>query len=645
MARKKKKKLHREKVAGSTVSVDSETAESESGRANLWKLVLVVLTVSLILKTVAAFTSITPTYPDEVFQTLEVAHELVFGRGFVYWEYVVGARSWVLPGLLAAGYAVVDFLGVSDPLYINVGIKIMLGVWHSVAAVLVFMMFVRRFGNTLGFVLVLPFVLHYFGSYLAARTLSECIVIPVLVGATFFADRHLHDESRRDVVLAALLAGFGFMIRFQAAIFAVGLGIVILLYSRRRIASALLYGGVCAVMMFLIQGLIDLVTWGSFLKSLTTYFNYNIIQGVAARHGEHPIHFYFKSIYLDFPIIITGLVLLFVAVKSFSRKYAVLVVPTLFFLAIHLVFAHKETRFVFPVYYFLTIIPSLAVAEIAQRFSKVRRRKAVLVATALVLLVNGYGMIKFMPRWDARAMRGSDFSQSIDSGLVTDVFEISIALGRIDGLKHAYVAGMSQLGSGGHAYFHRDAEIIFELDAKRVAHEIAQMVVWPRDGTYVAIHNAWEKKMLPFTSYMDPKMVLREWKIYRVKSELASQEINPRIVELAQRGKEKKIYNKGRSAEILFGERKHNNLLEIQLTPEYTYEFLFLDGRTYVGRVILRKVKGNSQDGEGKLVLQTVEIPEETVRHGYTAVNVSTFDSGKQLSSKLQISGITLKNK
>src|SRR6516165_3040698 len=40
-------------------------------------------------------------HPDEVFQTLEPAHRLVTGWGIVTWEWRVGIRSWLLPGIIA----------------------------------------------------------------------------------------------------------------------------------------------------------------------------------------------------------------------------------------------------------------------------------------------------------------------------------------------------------------------------------------------------------------------------------------------------------------------------------------------------------------------------------------------------------------
>jgi hypothetical protein len=38
---------------------------------------------------------------DEIFQSLEQAHRVVFGYGLVPWEFEHAIRSWILPGLLA----------------------------------------------------------------------------------------------------------------------------------------------------------------------------------------------------------------------------------------------------------------------------------------------------------------------------------------------------------------------------------------------------------------------------------------------------------------------------------------------------------------------------------------------------------------
>src|SRR5689334_338901 len=54
-------------------------------------------------------------HPDEVFQYLEQAHRLVYGYGFVPWEYRFGARNWLLPGTLAGLLEALRFAGLDRP--------------------------------------------------------------------------------------------------------------------------------------------------------------------------------------------------------------------------------------------------------------------------------------------------------------------------------------------------------------------------------------------------------------------------------------------------------------------------------------------------------------------------------------------------
>ncbi|MFP2926296.1 hypothetical protein ACLESO_13970, partial [Pyxidicoccus sp. 3LG] len=60
-------------------------------------------------------------WPDEVYQSLEPAHRLVYGYGLVAWEFVEGARNWVLPGLVAGVLGLARLFGGSDPaVYLDV---------------------------------------------------------------------------------------------------------------------------------------------------------------------------------------------------------------------------------------------------------------------------------------------------------------------------------------------------------------------------------------------------------------------------------------------------------------------------------------------------------------------------------------------
>ena len=66
-------------------------------RAVLWG----SLMLGVLLKTRLVFTDDGINWPDEIYQSFEPAHRLVFGHGLVAWEFLEGARTWAVPGFVA----------------------------------------------------------------------------------------------------------------------------------------------------------------------------------------------------------------------------------------------------------------------------------------------------------------------------------------------------------------------------------------------------------------------------------------------------------------------------------------------------------------------------------------------------------------
>src|ERR1700747_624293 len=60
---------------------------------------LVLLAVGLRLIPIVFVPSMV--WADEIFQASEQAHRIVYGSGLIPWEFQFGARSWLLPGVIA----------------------------------------------------------------------------------------------------------------------------------------------------------------------------------------------------------------------------------------------------------------------------------------------------------------------------------------------------------------------------------------------------------------------------------------------------------------------------------------------------------------------------------------------------------------
>lgn len=65
-----------------------------------WRKGIHVVTVTgLAMRLALALLSDHIHHPDKVFQYLEQGHRLVFGYGYVPWEFRFGTRSWIAPGI------------------------------------------------------------------------------------------------------------------------------------------------------------------------------------------------------------------------------------------------------------------------------------------------------------------------------------------------------------------------------------------------------------------------------------------------------------------------------------------------------------------------------------------------------------------
>ncbi|MBV9755466.1 MAG: hypothetical protein JO047_00270, partial [Alphaproteobacteria bacterium] len=85
-------------MAGTATLLSSRGVGCRASAAALGGLVL----LAFALRLWPALATPSLNWADEIFQVVEPAHRLVYGTGLVAWEFQLGARSWLLPGMVAA---------------------------------------------------------------------------------------------------------------------------------------------------------------------------------------------------------------------------------------------------------------------------------------------------------------------------------------------------------------------------------------------------------------------------------------------------------------------------------------------------------------------------------------------------------------
>lgn len=87
-----------------------------------WKIVLIAVTTRVLI----ALATQTFFQPDEYYQSLEVAHHLVFGYGHITWEWLTQQpiRSIIYPALNIPVYSALKQLGLDNT-------RLLVGTWST----------------------------------------------------------------------------------------------------------------------------------------------------------------------------------------------------------------------------------------------------------------------------------------------------------------------------------------------------------------------------------------------------------------------------------------------------------------------------------------------------------------------------------
>lgn len=315
-----------------------------AGDARLFRRSLLILGAVTL---VTAWFSVLFYFPDEHYQVLEfMGHKLgITPAAALPWEYGARIRPWLQPGLYYLVAAPLRALGVDDMFAISFLLRLLTGLFSLTALAA----FVRALAPGLAddtrrtFLRALP--LFGFLPYLMVRTASETLSAAFIALAIAAL---LNTRTPARLALAGLLCGLAFEARYQTALMGLGLFAWMAVIARARLAAlaAFIGGGLIALA---IGTLADRWGYGAWVFPPWDYFDVNILQGVAARtFGREPVFAYLYLLPATGFFAITLVVMAGLAAMWLRAPRHVLTWATLPFVLLHVLVAHKEARFLFP---------------------------------------------------------------------------------------------------------------------------------------------------------------------------------------------------------------------------------------------------------------------------------------------------------
>jgi len=284
---------------------------------------------------------------DDHFLVIETAQSWLDGADYNNWFKEREFQD--APTILNFGYAAIHYVlfaflewtGLTSPQ----GKMFFVRLLHAAFSMLTILFGYRiadKLGNRDSARLVgLLLALLWFMPFFSVRNLVEVVCIPFIMWGFWIIVKD--DKKYLAFLLAGILFGISFSVRFQTLLLPIGIGII-LLFQKRFIQTVLLGAGII-IPFLLLHGLPDLFIWGSPFTEVKTYILHNL---------EHRYD-YSSSPWYTYLLLILGVLLVptsFFIVYGFLRtwkKHAMIFLPILLFIIFHSYFPNKQERFILPV--------------------------------------------------------------------------------------------------------------------------------------------------------------------------------------------------------------------------------------------------------------------------------------------------------
>ena len=358
-----------------------EGSASAIPRIRYRALLLAVISAALLLR-LLALVPFSMHHPDEIFQYLEPAHRMVFGKGIVTWEFRYGMRGWLLPTLLSWPMALGASVAPGGDLYLllpRITVSIL-----SLSIPIAAFAIGNRLSRTHAFVAMVVMSIWFEAIYFSAHVLSEEISVALVLPA---AALMMMDGTRvaRNYAAAGLLLGLAVAIRFQngPALCVLG-GMLCGRDIRHRwlpLATGVAGGLALSAMADLAQGAVPF-SW------IVANFEQNILRDRAVTYGIKTPLFYVGAI-ASYWLWLFPLLLL--AVRPAIRSHRALFMAALINIALLSMISHKEYRFILLSTTILVLLAALGSVDLVRAWLERTGRRSERGAMMILLVLWGVG--------------------------------------------------------------------------------------------------------------------------------------------------------------------------------------------------------------------------------------------------------------
>ncbi|XP_043685779.1 GPI mannosyltransferase 3 [Vespula pensylvanica] len=296
----------------------------------------------LLWRLISVFVVQTAHVPDEYWQSLEVAHRLAFGYGYLTWEWTAKIRSYVYPFLISLLYRLLAIFSLDSVITLIIVPRL----FQAIISAYADYKFYRWTKNKW---MLYSLCINWYWYYCATRTLINSLETSfTIIALSMFPWRNSNIKS----IKFLWIVGFLCMIRPTAAIVWIPLCIYHFCTNLQNKILLICQYGTVGTIYLLGSVILDSYCYKSFTISWLEFFRLNVLQGIGDTYGRKHTLWYILS---ALPVLLGLHCVTFLATlpqiikrpKQFHREALMLTVIG-WTIGIYSLLSHKEFRFLLP---------------------------------------------------------------------------------------------------------------------------------------------------------------------------------------------------------------------------------------------------------------------------------------------------------
>lgn len=281
--------------------------------------------------------------PDEYWQSLEVAHNMSFGYGYLTWEWRHGLRGYLYPFVFACLYKVLYIFGLDSRILLIKLPRILQGIFAACGDLYLFKLSWKLTDRATAQWTLFCQLTSWFMFYCSTRTLTNSMETVLVTVALYY---YPWPKSKSTSITKFLVfVSLSVLVRPTAAIIWLLMCSWHLQQSSNNIIKVLKQYFFISSVMLAFSCIIDRLFYGDWILVQYNFLEFNVLHGGGSYYGTHPWHWYITQ---GYPVIMSSHLLPFI-MGAWKAKNKVLLFLILWTVFIYSFLSHKEFRFLMPI--------------------------------------------------------------------------------------------------------------------------------------------------------------------------------------------------------------------------------------------------------------------------------------------------------